>query len=58
MCKRKNSGVKAKNPKAMRCFSGSPSFLEFDPVLPNGGSYRNPDDTNGCHPMIESEHRP
>ena len=50
--------VKAKNPKALRCFSGSPNVLEFDPALPNGGSYQNPDDTNGCYPMIELEYRP
>ncbi|MEZ4595399.1 MAG: hypothetical protein R3C32_00430 [Chloroflexota bacterium] len=51
-------GVRAKNPKALRCFSGSPNVLEFDPALSDGGSYRNPDDTNGCFPTIELEYRP
>jgi hypothetical protein len=51
-------GVRAKTPRALRCNSGSPNVLEFDPPLVNGGSYRDPDDTNGCDPLIELEYRP
>ena len=51
-------GVRAKTPRALRCNSGSPNVLEFDPPLANGGSYRDPDDTNGCDPLIELEYRP
>lgn len=51
-------GVRAKTPRALRCNSGSPNVLEFTPVLSNGGSYRNPTDTNGCDPLIELEYRP
>lgn len=51
-------GVRAKTPRALRCNSGSPNVLEFVPPLANGGSYRNPADTNGCDPLIELEYRP
>jgi hypothetical protein len=50
-------GVRTKLPKALRCNSGSPNVLEFVPPLPNGGSYRNPTDTNGCDPLIELQYR-
>jgi hypothetical protein len=51
-------GVRAKTPKALRCNSGSPNVLEFVPPLPNGGSYQDPDDDNGCDPLIELQYRP
>ena len=50
-------GVKAKTAKALRCNSGSPNVLEFVPPLANGSSYTNPDDTNGCDPLIELQYR-
>ena len=50
-------GVRAKTPRALRCNSGSPNVLEYTPPLSNGGSYSNPDDTNGCDPLIELEYR-
>ncbi len=50
-------GVRAKTPRALRCNSGSPNVLEFDPPLVSGGSYRDPDHTNGCDPLIELEYR-
>jgi hypothetical protein len=50
-------GVKTKSPLALRCNSGSPNVLEFDPPLANGGSYTDADDTNGCDPLIELQYR-
>lgn len=50
-------GVRAKSPKALRCNSGSPNVLEFVPPLVAGGSYQNPDDDNGCDPLIELQYR-
>ncbi len=50
-------GVRAKKPLALRCNSGSPNILEFVPPLVNGGSYSDPDDTNGCDPLIELQYR-
>ena len=49
-------GVKSKRPMALRCNSGSPNVLEFVPPLAAGGSYQDPDDYNGCDPMIELQY--
>jgi len=50
-------GIKAKYPKALRCNSGSPNVLEFVPPLANGSSYTDPNDTNGCDPLIELQYQ-
>jgi len=50
-------GVRAKMALALRCNSGSTHVLEFVPPLANGSSYTNPDDTNGCDPLIELQYR-
>jgi hypothetical protein len=49
-------GVRGKKPRAWRCNSGSPNVLEFVPPLLAGGSYTDPDDTNGCDPLIELQY--
>ena len=50
-------GVRGTAAEALRCNSGSPNVLQFVPPLVNGSSYTNPDDTNGCDPLIELQYR-
>ena len=46
--------VRAKTLSMLRCNSGGPEILQFQPRLPVGGSFRRTDATSGCNMLLQA----